>query len=93
MKKLLIATLALTAFAGFAPSASAGHRDEVFVGYDRCGRPVYRENCRPSQRYYEERPSYYRAAPQVRYRDDDDDRCRPQRRSHHRSPLAFVFGF
>ncbi len=93
MKKLLIATLAITAFAAFAPSASARHRDEVFVGYDRCGRPIYREVCRPAPRHCEERPVYYRESYSPRYRNYDDDRCRPQRRHHHRSAISFAFGF
>ena len=100
MKKLLIASLLLTGLAAFAPSAVARDYDREFVGYDRCGRPVYREVYRP--RYHcDERPRYhhddrptYRYAPPVRYRSHDHDerpRCRETRR--HVSPLSFIFGF
>ena len=94
MKKLLIATILLAGLTSFAPNASADHKERAFVGYDRCGRPVFREVCRPSYGYYEERPAYYREVPQVRYRsyDYDDRPCyREQRR--HGSALSFIFGF
>lgn len=96
MKKLLIATILLAGFAAFVPSAKADHCEHVFVGYDRCGKPVYREVVRPRYGYYQERPTYYRSAPQVqvRYRSydrDDDRRCRETRRPV--SPLSFIFGF
>jgi hypothetical protein len=94
MKKLLIATLLFTGLAAFVPDATAGHRDR---DNDRCDRPVYRqsyrEDCRPSYRYYEERPVYYRAAPVVRYRSYDYDDCRPTYRTYRRPALSFVFGF
>ena len=97
MKKLLIATLLLTGLTAFIPSAQAHGCERVFVGYDRCGHPVYREVSRPSYGYYEERPQYYREAPPVRYRsyDDDDRDYRPRCREQHRhvSPLSFFFGF
>ena len=97
MKKLLIATILLAGLTTFAPHASACDKDRVFVGYDRCGHPVWREVRRPSYGSYEERPQYYREAPPVRYRSYDDDdrdyrpRCQEQRRRV--SPLAFIFGF
>jgi hypothetical protein len=95
MKKLLIATLLLTGLTAFLPSAQADCRERVFVGYDRCGHPVYREVYRPRYSYYDERPQYYRAAPQARYRsyDDDRSRCREREPRRHFSPLSFVFGF
>jgi len=58
MKKLLITTLLLTGLTAFLPSAHADCRERVFVGYDRCGQPVFREVYRPAPRYYEERPAY-----------------------------------
>ncbi len=94
MKKLLIATVLLTGFAAFIPSAKAEHCEHVFVGYDRCGKPVYREVVRQRYSSYQERPTYYREAPQARYRSydrDDDRRCRETRRPV--SPLSFIFGF
>lgn len=94
MKKLLIATVLLTGLTAFIPSAKADHCEQVFVGYDRCGHPVYREVERPRYGYYQERPTYYREVPQVRYRSndrDDDRRCRETRRPV--SPLSFIFGF
>jgi hypothetical protein len=94
MKKLLIASMLLTGLAAFAPSASAWHGDREFVGYDRCGRPVFSEVYRP-RTYCDERPSY-RYAPPVRYRSydrgyDDRPRCRDTRRRV--TPLSFIFGF
>jgi hypothetical protein len=90
MKKLLItATLFITALTALAPLASA--RDLVLIGYDRVGRPVYREVSRPAPRYYEDRYSSY-SEPRVRYHSHDDD-CRPAKQPKHRSPLAFLFNF
>ncbi len=111
MKKLLIATLLLTGLTAFIPSAHADCRERVFVGYDRCGQPVFREVYRPSYGYYQERPAYqpyyesrrtydYPEPRETRYRDYDEDRCQPKRKSHcekderhFRSPLSFLFGF
>ncbi len=92
MKKLLIASLLLTGLAAFAPSASARDCDREFVGYDRCGHPVYREVYRP-RCYQDERPSYH-YAPRARYRSHDhDDRPRSRETRRHVSPLSFIFGF
>jgi hypothetical protein len=90
MKKLLIATLAITALSVLAPLASA--RDLVLIGYDRAGRPVYREVARPAPRYYDNRQSYYYEQPRARYHSHDDD-CRPAKQPRHRSPLSFLFNF
>jgi hypothetical protein len=109
MKKLLLATLFLGGLSLFASSASADCYERVFVGYDRCGRPVYEEVYRPSYRNYEERPVYqpyyesrrpyvYVEPRTPRYRDYDDDRGYSKSKKHRdeprfRSPLAFLFGF
>ena len=108
MKKLLIATILATGLTAFLPSASAHDSERVFVGYDRCGRPVYQEVCRqnyrsydyqPSyQQSYEPRQSYYYSQPrETRYRDYEDDRCYAKKKKYceprFRSPLSFVFGF
>lgn len=94
MKKLRIASLLLTGLTTLLPSARADCHERVLLGYDRCGHPVYGEVYRPSRESYEERPTYYREAPPVRYRSydyDDRPRCRETRR--HFSPLSFLFGF
>lgn len=94
MKKLLTASLILISLTTLIPNASAECRERVFLGYDRCGHPVYGEVYRPQREYYEERPTYYREAPPVRYRShnyDERPRCRETRR--HVSPLSFIFGF
>ena len=91
MKKLLIATLLIAGLTAFAPNASAGHKKHR---KDHCEQPVYQQHYRSNHGYYQERPTYYREVPQVRYRTyySDDRPCyREQRR--HVSPLSFVFGF
>ena len=94
MKKLLIASLLFTGLTALVPTASADCRERVFLGYDRCGHPVYGEAYRPQREYYEERPTYYREAPQVRYRSyDNEDRSRCRETRRHVSPLSFIFGF
>jgi len=97
MKKLLIATLLLTGLTSLVSTASADHRERAFAGYDRCGNPVYREvyreTYRPSRSYYEERPTYYREAPPVRYRSYEEERPRCRETRRHISPLSFIFGF
>lgn len=71
MKKLLFAALLFSGFAFLAPRAEAGSSRTVFVGYDRCGRPVYQQvethsHCAPqSSRYrapvYVQPSNYYQA--------------------------------
>lgn len=97
MKKLFLATFLFAGLTAVVPSASAGHNERVFAGYDRCGHPVYREVCReeyrPRRDYYEERPTYYREAPPVRYRSYEEERPRCRETQRHFSPLSFIFGF
>ncbi|MCE9611281.1 MAG: hypothetical protein K8R23_13890 [Chthoniobacter sp.] len=98
MKKLLIATLLLTGLTTLVPTANADCRERVFLGYDRCGRPVYREVYREAYRpsrdyYYEQRPTYYREAPTVRYRSYEEERPRCRETHRHISPLSLIFGF
>ena len=89
MKKLLIATVLFTGLVAFVPEASAGHKKHR----EHCDAPVYRESYRPSYRYYEERPVYYRPAPVVHYRSYDYDDYRPACRTYRRPALSFIFGF
>ena len=82
MKKLLIATILATGLTAFLPSASADCGERVFVGYDRCGRPVYQQVYRQNyrsydyqpayQQSYEPRQSYYSEPRETRYRDYED---------------------
>ena len=107
MKKLLIATILATGLTAFLPSASADCGERVFVGYDRCGRPVYQQVYRQNyrsydyqpayQQSYEPRQSYYSEPRETRYRDYEDDRCYAKKKKQceprFRSPLSFIFGF
>ena len=65
MKKLAIIAAVVTGFLGFTAAAEAGHYVRRCVGYDHCGRPVYRtvyvETCSYcAPRYYRSHcgPSY-----------------------------------
>ena len=91
MKKLLIATILIAGLISFTPNASAGHKKHRS---DHCEQPVYQQPYRSSYGYYQERPTYYREVPQVRYRSYDyDDRPRCREVHRHVSPLSFIFGF
>jgi hypothetical protein len=54
MKKFAIIAAVITGFLGLTAAAEAGYYTQRCVGYDHCGRPVYRtvyvETCAP--RYY-----------------------------------------
>ncbi len=96
MKKLLFTTLFLTGLALLAPRANADCQERVFLGYDRCGRPVYEYVSRPS--YYQPRQTYYYDAP-VRYQSythsrgyDYDRSCQSHYRDS-RPRLSFSFGY
>lgn len=96
MKKLLFAALFLTGFALFAPTAQAGHTERVFLGYDRCGRPVYRyvqrssSHCQTRQSYYYS-PTRYQSYSYGRgydYGRSYQSRCRDSR-----PRFSISFGF
>ena len=98
MKKFLFATLFLAGLAFLTPSADAGRTQRVFVGYDRCGNPVYREVYVSSQYY---RPAYSYAPVRSysygrsydRYDRYDRGHCSSSRRSSSRPRVAISFGF
>src|ERR1051326_47952 len=97
MKKLLFTTLCLAGLALLAPRANADCQERVFLGYDRCGRPVYEYVYRPS--YYQPRETYYYDAParcrSYEYsRGCDYGRYYSQPRCHDSRPrISFFFGF
>ncbi len=100
MKKLLLAALVLSGIAVFAPRAEAGSYRTVFVGYDHCGRPVYRQvvtrdYCAPRSSYYNA-PVYYRSSGNRsynNYRCDDRRYYRDTRSYSSRPRIALSFGF
>jgi hypothetical protein len=70
MKKLAIIAAVITGFLGLTAAAEAGYYTKRCVGYDHCGRPVYRtvyvETCAPRYYggggvsfYYSSGPRYY----------------------------------
>ena len=105
MKTLLFAALSLAGLAAFASSAQAGCVNQVLVGYDRFGHPVYQQVYTPSyvqprQVYYYQAPVY--AAPRyqapcyqapVRYQSSGYDRNCDSGRSYSRPRFSVSFGF
>jgi hypothetical protein len=100
MKKLLLATLVLSGIAVFAPRAEAGSYRTVRVGYDHCGRPVYRQvvsrdYCAP--RYYSHSAPVYHRSSGYRsynhYRCDDRRYYSGSRYYSSRPRIAVSFGF
>ena len=96
MKKFLFATLFLTGLAMLTPRANADCQERVFLGYDRCGRPVYQYVSRPNydqlrQTYYYDAPVRYQSYNYSRgydYGQSSQSRCRDSR-----PRISFFFGF